>query len=525
MSWLLDPNYADDIQHAVAWILAVGLLCTAVLHGRPWLEGAVLRRTALTALVACALLAAWANFFLARNNGAWIHRWDLFHTVIGAKYFPELGYDHLYDCAYVLAKREHPNAFHRVDKIRDLSTLKYVKAKKVLETSDCTQRFTPERARSFVDDVYAFGELGLKKRWHEAFKDKGYNGTPFYTLLARSIVNDVPIAYGPMLGLALIDVSLLIGALVVLGLTRGWPTAFLALAILATCFPGRFVHMGGSFLRFDYLAALIAGLCALASKRPAIAGALLAYATLIRAFPAFFVLGVLIAYAAQSWQARKLSSEAVRFCSGGLAATLVLGGATFVLADGWRDWSLWWTELQSHTRYSAAFRVGFKHMFMLDGNLTSDEGFVQYPDKAAFFQDRRAFYYLGALALLAPLLARARRWDPVTFSALFGVTAFFIAVIATRYYYAALVLPLLADPRTLGERAYGAMAGLLALASAVTYAIANVNRHAAFLYNTVVTTALTLLAAALAAYCVRQLRKENRHIELATDAIRSSADA
>jgi len=525
MQWLLDPNHADDLQHAVAWILAVGLLGAAAFGRHPRLQSMAVRRAAVAAVVLCGLLAGWANFFLARNNGAWIHRWDLFHTVIGAKYFPELGYDHLYDCAYVLAKREQPTAFHRVDKIRDLGTLKYVKAEKVLETSDCAQRFTPERARAFVADVHAFGELGLKKRWHEAFKDKGYNGTPFYTLVARSVVNDLPIEYGPMLGIALIDIALVLGALVVLGLTRGWPTAFLALAILATCFPGRFVHMGGSFLRFDYLAALIVGLCALASKRPAIAGALLAYATLIRVFPAFFVLGVLIVYAAQAFEARKLPADAVRFCAGGLIATLVLGGATFVWADGARDWALWWAELQSHTRYSAAFRVGFKHMFMLDGNLTGDEGFVQYPDKAAHFQDRRVFYYLAALALLAPLVARARRWDAVTFSALFGVTAFFIALIATRYYYAVLVVPLLADPRTLGERTYLVMAGLLSLAAAVTYAIAGVNEHAAFLNNTVVTTGLTLLATTLAAYCAWQLRAQKRHTDLTAEAVRSAADA
>jgi len=351
-----------------------------------------------------------------------------------------------------------------------------------------------------VSDLRAFAELGLDSRWHETFKDKGYNGTPFYTLLARSAFSGVRLEYPVMLGMALIDVGLIALGFAVVWRTRGAVTALLVLALLSVCYPARFVHMGGSFLRFDYVAALLIGLCAFVSSRPMIAGLLIGYATFVRAFPVLFAGAMLLSFAASWHERRRLPVEALRFCLGLGLATLLFGGATFAFGHGASDWLAWWHEVQTHTQRSAAFRIGFKHMFMLDGNLTSDVGFVSYADKAAHFADRRVGYWLACAALALPIALRARRQDVTTFAALFGCVLFFLLLVATRYYYAVVVVLLLADPRVLGVRAYAVMAGLLLLASAATYAIAGFNSHAAFLNNTVATSWLTALTVVLATW-------------------------
>jgi hypothetical protein len=73
------------------------------------------------ALLVVALLASVNYFYGTRNNGVYVHRWDAFHTVIGVKYFEELGYDDLYKCSYS-NDREGPHHYRAVKDIRDLRT-------------------------------------------------------------------------------------------------------------------------------------------------------------------------------------------------------------------------------------------------------------------------------------------------------------------------------------------------------------------------------------------------------------------
>ena len=65
----------------------------------------------------------------------------------------------------------------------------------------------------------------------------------------------------------------------------GWRALGVALLAFATNFPSRFYWTGGSFLRWDWLFYLVAGIACLKKDRPALGGAALAYATLLRVFP------------------------------------------------------------------------------------------------------------------------------------------------------------------------------------------------------------------------------------------------
>jgi hypothetical protein len=95
-------------------------LAAAALIGAEVLNGARARRTE-RCLVACAVLAAAAYFAPIAERGGLVHRWEMFHYYLGAKYQPELGYERLYACVTeVDAEDGVRNARER--RVRDLHT-------------------------------------------------------------------------------------------------------------------------------------------------------------------------------------------------------------------------------------------------------------------------------------------------------------------------------------------------------------------------------------------------------------------
>ncbi|MGH7821765.1 MAG: hypothetical protein ACREQ9_18540, partial [Candidatus Binatia bacterium] len=230
-------------------------------------------------LLVLAAVAALNYFYLSRAGG-FLHRWDLFHTLIGARYFPELGYDKLYECAIFFDRRTHHH-YGELGRIRDLSTLRYVPVERALRDSDCAERFTPARAQRFVADLAAFDALIPPSRWASLFQDKGYNGSPFYTFVVSRLTGGIDFDRRSLLLLALVDVVLILAAFAVAARAFGLRTALVAFVFFCVSFPNRYIHMGGSFLRFDFFACLLIGLSLLRMSRHRAAAALLALAAMI----------------------------------------------------------------------------------------------------------------------------------------------------------------------------------------------------------------------------------------------------
>ena len=86
--------------------LALASLGALLLAWQVWLErrgrptaARVARDRALAALGALGL-CAYVNFG-RMHQGRFVHVWDTYHYYVGARYFPELGYDLLYGCTAV----------------------------------------------------------------------------------------------------------------------------------------------------------------------------------------------------------------------------------------------------------------------------------------------------------------------------------------------------------------------------------------------------------------------------------------
>ncbi|HEY5656847.1 MAG TPA: hypothetical protein VIY27_03570 [Myxococcota bacterium] len=107
------------------------------------------------------------------------HRGDTFHAYLGAKYFPELGYTHLYACTAVADCRAGLRGPLIERPMRDLETNQLGASAEILAHPErCTARFTAERWAAFEADVAWLRDQSLPRRWIRFQQDHGYDATP-----------------------------------------------------------------------------------------------------------------------------------------------------------------------------------------------------------------------------------------------------------------------------------------------------------------------------------------------------------
>jgi hypothetical protein len=221
--------------------------------------------------------------------GNFTHDWEWTHYYIGSKYFKQLSYDRLYECIAIADSEESSHLRRRVEmrKLTNLRTNALEPSKSLLEHPEaCKQNFTPQRWQEFKNDVRFFRNRQNAKRWDDLQTDHGYNGTPVWNVAGTLLANTGPASTGQLYALAMLDPLYLMGTIAVIWWAFGWRVLSVALLVFATNFPSRFYWTGGSYLRWDWLFYLTAGVCCLRKDRPMLGGAALAYSTLLRVFPA-----------------------------------------------------------------------------------------------------------------------------------------------------------------------------------------------------------------------------------------------
>lgn len=438
-------------------------------------------------LVAGAVFLSASYFARAAPFEHYLHRWDAFHTVLGAKYHDELGYFDLYKCA-IAVDRESGRHFRSVKTVRDLRTREFVPVREHLRGNDCEERFTPERLEEFKADLNTMGPSMRPHDWQRLFKDKGFNGTPFYTVVVTALMGVGGTTMAGLTGTALVDVGLMYLAFIAVGWAFGVRRAAIFAIFFCSFFPNRYVHMGGSILRFDYVAALAVALAAIKKDRWGIAGVLMAWATMVRIFPILFAGGVFLKILADVLLSRRWDRKFTFFTAaftGCLALFLVI---SFVgLEGGTEDWMGWWNNMQVHNSKSASFRIGFRHLFMFDGSLER----VHYGNMQKAFLSRLGPYIAAVALLFSPLIVSIRRLNTVTFTALFGTAAFFLLVVSTRYYYSVIALVFLVDRDILRNRTLLLCGALLFGASAFDFFYFEIYDNTPLMYNFIIGAQMT----------------------------------
>ncbi|MFT3707080.1 MAG: hypothetical protein QM817_05365 [Archangium sp.] len=321
----------------------------------------VLRDRLLVVLGICGFLGYFN--FAHLHFGNFVHVWDTYHYVMGSKYFPELGYEKLYDCTTV-ANWENG----RTDEVArqtftDLRTNVIIKTDEIIAHPErCKDSFTPERWQSYRQDVAAFRAMVNEGRWREIHLDHGYNATPVWTLAGYWLTNASGnnVSMQQLTRLNLLDPIYLTLAVIMIWWAFG-PRAFAIAAIVLGChFPNRYYWTGGAFLRHDWIFFFVASICLLKKNRPGLAGAAFAYTTLLRLFPGLAAAGVAVAAFEYFRQNKKVDPRFIRYVAGGLAATVVLVGASFVYFGGPPTWQRFAQNTVKHANTPLTNHMGLR---------------------------------------------------------------------------------------------------------------------------------------------------------------------
>ncbi len=437
----MDPQYSAHLVARAALAFAAAAALLGVRHSRlRFLEPGVY---AALAAVAVAAFFSFGPPFHGWNRG-FTDRWEQFHYQLGSKYFPELGYDGLYVASLLAQAESDPDRFGNY--LRDLRTNVVVHPARLAEhASEVRARFDDERWASFVADHALYLNGLYPGSWDQIRRDHGYNPTPTWTFVARLFSAKLPATDASLAFLGSLDALLLAAIFAVLLHVYGWRVACLALVVAGLCYGWRHLY-NGTFLRLDWLAASVIGVCLLQRERFAAAGALLGYATMSRLFPVALLAGpALLAW--KDWRAGRWPSWAVRV-GAGFGAALCLGLLAGCFAGrGPAAWSEFASNIQLHRHTYATSRWGLETVVLHDpaflvANLDGPAPRLTHREARQKLDERRLVLSAARGAMLALFARAAWRASLVGSTVLSLAVLYALAAAGTYYWIIAMLIPL-----------------------------------------------------------------------------------
>ncbi len=473
-----------------------------------------------TRLIVCLALVSTTlatGAHLAEFATSWkVRVWNVYHYYLGAKYFPELGYTDLYD-ATLSVDHEGERYWRNISRVRNLRTYQVENRLYRLRAYQGRDAFEPERWQSFAADVEALSGQRRPRSWQGIFTDRGYNGTPLWTVLGGALADLVPADH--RFGLKLLcglDLLLFAATFGLILRTFGLRPAALVLLLL-TATPvnaGRFV---GGFLQYDWFCAVAAGICFYRRGRDAAAAGVMAYAVMTRVFPLFFVVAGAIPPFAHWWRTGRRPRRQSRFLATFALWCMVAFAISLWNGRGLGGWSEFATGISLHREHHlfGQRRIGLRHLFTQDlgrlvprraigatdsrtplarlrrdeaplARLRRDEAPLarlrRDADRRLIYHRQRRLFALTAGVLLVLFLVaagRRRSWD----AQLLGLVPIFVLIVTSRYYLSYLaLLPLISGRRGPPERrSRWLTAGqLVVLAAFYGYDSRGVDAHAAY---------------------------------------------
>lgn len=386
--FLFMPEFAPDpatrvgaAKGAIALVAAGACIYDARRDGarRPVAER--WRRFVGITLGIAAVLAYFNGLKIA--NARLVHTWDQYHHVVGAKYFPELGYDRLYRCAVVAEDEIGQRTFQgsisfasfTIDmrsevrspdkKIRNLggdNSLVPV-ADILAHPEPCKGRFSAERWAEYKEDIAFFRGSVSKDYWDDIHKDHGFNPPPVWILIGRLVASIQPATTGFLQALACIDIALLTLMFAAVAWAFGWRASVVALIVWGCQAAAPFEWTGGSFLRQDWLFCLVLSACLAKKRYLALSAAALTTAALLRVFPALFAIGWIAAIATHLYRHKRLARSHARLFAGALAAAMILVPASLVACGSDAYARFYEHTLTVHDRTPLTNHMGLRVLF------------------------------------------------------------------------------------------------------------------------------------------------------------------
>ncbi len=393
--------------------------------------------TVLT-LTAAFTVTVYTNFFAFHGLRTFIHLHDAAHYYLGSKYYAEAGYADLYTAMLRAEAELYDNRFKTVT-ARDLHTYEEVHIRALLQASEPVKAAFAGRWDEFKDDVAFFREA-LGEHYPAVLKDHGFNATPAWALIGGALSRRVPAgSRRGILLLCLLDVGLLVAVFAAVGWAFGRVALLLALIHFCVIFGANFGWTGGAFLRYLWFFGVVVGVCCLKKRRDASAGALLAFATLMRIFPVVFAVPIVLKGLALAWRHRTLPRRQAVFLGSFLATAAVLFALTGLLPRGYGHWGEFREQMELHVANISPNVVGLTEVLAYRGGdeqVSRDEFLALKARRQRIHTAQLLFVFLPALAAAAWLARRRTDVGAVTLA----LPLLLLSVSLGAYYQVFLVL-------------------------------------------------------------------------------------
>ena len=340
-SWseiLSDPQALYNCSRSVSESLKTLILPFAILLALLWkYTPERLAKRALIVLVVISSLnyARWGERTIFER----VDTYDLSHYYLNSKYFDELGYYDLYP-AMMLADYANDGPHFR-DGNKYLAQkaagqgMKPIAQARQRGQGVKDNQFTPERWEAFEHDSLTMQrEIPgfTDKLWRQMIQDHGYNGTPPWTSLARPLASIVPVESVKLLGF--VDLGLIGAAAGATIWAFGGPAAGWLWIFLMCGYSTRWPTITWSYLRYDYICALIIGMALIKKGKYLLAGVVTGWAATMRLFPAMWLYGPgmkgLIGLTGLGLKARTVQKPLLVLAGGFLLGVGVLQGLAVV---------------------------------------------------------------------------------------------------------------------------------------------------------------------------------------------------
>jgi hypothetical protein len=415
------------------------------------------------------LLAAFVALQNPGNRPAFFEPAGVLHYYLGAKYFDELGPFDLYACA-IAADRQASQVWFDEVQVRDLHTYRLTAA----NTRSCPRsRFTPARWAAFVTDVSWITDTATTAEWASAVTDKGYNATPFFSVVFGQVAR-VATAFrmtGHHLRYILfnLDVVFLALSIWIVWRSAGTTTALLTL-VLALGFFGNFGRIGGNFGQYVWFPLVAWAIAAWRAHRPVASGAALGLAAGFQVFPVFFALpvllsglGSLVRREREGWRRPLVFALSLAVTVG---ACVAAGG---VSARGMGAWRTWQQKLAIHSAYlhGEIFDIGLPNLVadVVSRDHVSTDSYVEdiphsLARQAALGAHPRV-WFVSAAVLLALCVGAVGSVPAGAVFALGFLPLYALLTLSPYYYFALALLPFMAVD--VARRQYRILVGALVL--------------------------------------------------------------
>ncbi|MEQ1503179.1 MAG: hypothetical protein ABMB14_13160 [Myxococcota bacterium] len=440
-----------DVSRTITEFWKIWLACGGVGLALAWPWIARWRTQVLVALVVLSAVnySRWGTDAIVRRVDAY----DLLHYYVNAKYFDELGYLDLYP-AILLVDQENGGPFYDQGPVymaQDETGHHLVPiAQGIARGREVRARFSDAEWAAFEHDVlYLQRTVGCREKsrktgkcvreiddelWRQLINDHGFNGTTAWTLIARPFAEWVPVEYVKWLGF--LDVGLLVGALGLVTWAYGGTTALWTVLFLAITYSTRWPYLSWVFLRYDWIALLLAATALLRKGHPALAGVVTGWSATLRLFPAMWMWGPFCKGLA-GLRHRVVHRSLLWLAAGFVGAVLVIQGAA-TLRFGVSEVESHFENMMDHNKAEqlSSRRIGLALALATEPWQGTRMETVITQQRKERIDAQQPLRYAIALAVMAALgLAVRNQRDDEAFG--YGFLPFYLLTTASYYYYVA----------------------------------------------------------------------------------------